>query len=443
MVRPSLVAALALSLLAVLPAPLLARQDATPIAPAAATESLNLGSLTLRPADLAEVGLTNFGMANESSLRDAEADAILSSAGDPQGAADRLNLYRLAEFRQRYVGSMLRPRVPLERLPSGLVAAEERVTTAIAEYATAGGAELAFSVLEGSLDDQGIDIPSTRQIGDESDLTRSSLIDEASGNTALRLELSFRVGNLFGDVAIVNYAGQEPELAVVEELGELLLARINEEAGHPGPGLSKRVLRIDPVVTWIERGRVRDFYVRLDGVRIPTFAQIAAAIREETSFTEMPAPQAPGGTVLPQSTYMFWTPLGDGDPLQLPLYVSWLDDYESAGQAGAALHAVTTDLGPGYTHVREFLLSSEVGSESRAFAYTYEGDPSGPVQGHVVMSRVGDFLVRVQVDAPDGVRRAGVIALAQLQVECIRSSAVCLPVPVAEVLADLLPGGAT
>jgi hypothetical protein len=440
MVRPSLVAALALSLLAVLPAPLLARQDATPIPPAAATESINLGSLTLRPADLAEVGLTNFGMANESSLRDAEADAILSSAGDPQEAADRLNLYRLAEFRQRYVGSMLRPLVPLERLPSGLVAAEERVTTAITEYATAGGAELAFSVLEGSLDDQGIDIPSTWQIADESDFTRSSLIDEATGHTALRLELSFRVGNLIGDVPIVNYAGQEPDLAVVEELGELLLSRMNEHAENPGPGLSKRVLRFEPIVTWIERGRLRDFYVRLDGVRIPTFAQIAAAIREGSSFSDLPAQEAPIGTVLPQSTYMFWTPLGDGDPLEIPLYVSWLDVYESPGQAGAALHAVTTDLGPGYTHVREFLMSDDVGSESRAFGYTYEGDPSGPVQGHVVMSRVGNYILRVQVDSPDGVRRAGVIELAQLQVECMRSTAVCAPVPVAEVLAGLLPG---
>lgn len=414
-------------------------QSATPMATPHPAEAVDLAALTLRPDDLEAVGLTNFGLANISSLRDAETEAIVDSAGDPLAAADLLNLYRLAGFQRRYVASLLNPKVPLERLPSGLVAGEDRVVAAISEYQTESGAELAFSVLEGSQDDEGLDVLGTRSFGNESDLTRSSAPDPESGDLAQRLELSFRVDNLIANIAIINYTDEEPSIETIEQLGEALRSRIARRHEEPGPGLSERVLRLEPLVTWIERGRVRDFYVRLNGAQLPTFGQIAAALREGKPFASMASPVPLPGSYLPQSTYMFWTPIGDGDPAKLPLYVAWIDHYQSRGQAEAALRAIPSDLGPGYSDVREFQMSDHLGDESRAFAYSYTGDPAGPVRGHVVMARVGDSIVRVQVDAQDGVRRAGVIDLARLQVECMRSTDNCPPVLAADVLSELLP----
>lgn len=415
-----------------------AAQTGTPVPTLVVAKRLDLAALTLRPSDLEAVGLSGFGMANQSALRDAETDAFLQAGGDPDETADRLATYVETSFQYRYVGSMLRPRVPLERLPSGLVAAEQRISTAVSRYATAQGAATGYAFTEGALDDpRGRDVPGTRTFGDESELTRSRGNDPETGDRLRRLELSFRVGNLVAEVTIVDYADNEPEVATVEQLAELLLARI-ERGVMLGPGLSPRALRITPLAPWIEEGRLRDFYVRIDRVEEPTFSQIVTAIREGR---ETPAPSlAPPGTVLPQDTYMFWTPVGEGDPLELPLYVSWIDRYESEQQASASLRAVTTDLGPGYTNVRELAQIAEpVGEDSRTFAYHFEGDPTATVRGYVVVARIGEVIVRVQADGPDGVQRRGVTAVAQRQVACEQALQICAPLPMAEVVAWLQP----
>ena len=417
-------------------------QSGTPVPTLVVAKRLDLAALTLRPSDLAALGLHGFGLANQSSLRDAETDALLQAGGDPVEAAVRLAAYRDAEFQYRYVGSMLRPKVPLVRLPSGLVAAEQRITTAVSRYATSFGAAAGFAFTEGDHDDRrGRDVPGTRTFGDESELTRSRATDPETGERLRQLELSFRAGNLVAEVTIIDYAGNEPQVATAEQLAELLLARIERDL-LLGPGLSPRVLRLTPLIPWIEEGRLRDFYTRIDRIEEPTFGQIATAIREGRG-TPIPS-RAPEDSVLPQDTYMFWTPVGEGDPLEIPLYVTWLDRFESHQQASAALAAVTTDLGPGYTNVRELdQVAEPIGDESRSFAYRFEGDPAAPVRGYVVVVRIGAVIVRVQADGPNGVQRTGVTALAQRQVACAHALQICAPLPMPDALAWLQPATPT
>jgi hypothetical protein len=124
--------------------------------------------------------------------------------------------------------------------------------------------------------------------------------------------------------------------------------------------------------------------------------------------------------------------------------VSWIDRFESRQQASAALKAVKTDLGPGYTSGRELTqIAEQLGEESRTFAYRFEEDPTATVRGYVVVARVGDIIVRVQADGPNGVQLTGVAALAQRQVACARALQLCAPLPMADALAWLQPGALT
>ncbi len=89
---------------------------------------------------------------------------------------------------------------------------------------------------------------------------------------------------------------------------------------------------------------------------------------------------------------MYWTPVGEGNPLALPLYVVWINQYASPTQAAAAVAGLSTDLGPGYVDVVESLDGMVIGDESRAFTYRYEGDTTkGLSRVASSAARLGDY----------------------------------------------------
>jgi hypothetical protein len=238
-------------------------------------------------------------------------------------------------------------------------------------------------------------------------------------------------------VTVIDYQNVEPEIATVEQLADAMLIKIERVQQVTDPGLSARALRLDPAAPWIESARLRDFYVRHDHQSEPTFAQIVAAKRDGTSL-QVAATGATGGLQLPIDTYMYWTPVGEGDALAMPLYVTWLDRYASPGQADVAISQLSADLGPGYVDVQEVTDGVVIGDESRQYAYTYEDDPAGPVRGFLIIARSGEMIIRTQVDSVDGVRSSGVERLAAAQVACLEAPAACAPLESFEVLADLV-----
>jgi hypothetical protein len=417
-------------------------QEVPPVGVTDTGIQIDLAAMTLRPDDLDALGLPGFGLAGQSSLRNPEAEAQIEAEGDAIEAAVRVVAYRNAGFQYRYVASLLRPRQPLAYLPSGFVAAQQRINTSVTEFGTVAGAQKGFASLIGFLGDLGgRNIPRQRTFGDESVVMRSARRDIQTGERSQHLELVFRLGRFVGQVIIVDFDDVRPDPSTAERLGEVLLARITQNFDTPGPGLSMHVLRVSPIAPWVERGNLRDFYVRINNRDEVTFPQIVDAIDQDLELPVASPSDVEGDPHLPQATYMFWTPVGEGEPAELPLYVSWLDQYASPQQASAALRAVTSDLGPGYVNVRELSqITEQVGEESRAFAYHYEGDPAGTVRGHVVLARVGSVLLRLQVDGPNDVRRGGVEALAQRQAVCLRVAEPCVPVPVLQALDELLPG---
>jgi hypothetical protein len=276
------------------------------------------------------------------------------------------------------VGSLLRPRVPLVRYASGLVAADLRVTTSVTEYTTEAGAAAGFAFGARMDDRSGQDVPGVghwRPV----EATRSVGTEPESGDPLQRLDLAFQYGQLVGEVTVIDYRNAEPELATVERLAEALLARIGRVQEQGGAGLSTQALRLTPIDVWIEGARLRDFYVRQGGMDEHTFGQLAASVRED-GVLPTGSPTASSGVPDRVDTYMFWTPVGDGDPIDLPLYVVWLDRYRSAERADAEISRLSTDLGPGYIDVHEFLTRERIGDQSRHFAYRFEGDPSGVVR---------------------------------------------------------------
>ena len=437
---------------------------------------LDLAAMTLSPSDLAGVGLSGFGLANRSSLRDAETDALVESAGDVFEAGDRLAAYEDAGFMSRYVGSLLRPRVPLVRYPSGLVAADIRVSTSVTEYASEAGAVSGYSFVADDQRDFGdVEVPTDTVFGDQSRVERSTGLDPESGDFLQRLDITFQLDNLVAEVSILDYLNVEPNLAVGEHLAHALRAKIESVRTNGGPGLSQQVLRLTPLFTWIEAGRLRDFYVRQAGMDEPTFGELASAIREQPVQSTPPqsipvqtaeqssglvlrhsappqgadlqprlqtfqpaTPAATSGLAEPRDTYMFWTPVGEGDPVDLPLFVTWLDRYQTPQEAAAAVDELTEELGPGYADVHESIAAERVGERSRQFAYRFEGDPTGAVTGHLVVAQVGNIVIRTQADGPTGVDAGGVRALASDQADCLRAGGPCQPMSALRALALLV-----
>ncbi len=415
-------------------APALA-QEAT-FAPA--TPGFDLAAMTLTPSEIASLGLPGFGLANQSSLRNAETDALVQADGDTLQAATRLAMYEDNGFRARYVGSLLRPVSPLEQLSAGLIAADTRVSSSVTEFTSSEGAAAVFAFNEGEMDDApGEDVPGTRVFGDESELTRSTGTEPVTGRSLQRLELAFRLDSTIGEVNIINYGNVEPEIETAERLGAALLAKMELGRANADPGLSTRVLRLSPMATWIENARLRDFYTRRDRTSEPMFAQIVDAIRNDVPLNVNPS-ALDAGVDPPLSTYMYWTPIGEGDPLELPIYVVWINQYASPGQAAAAVADLSTDLGPGYVDVLEAQDDVVVGDESRSFSYRFEGDPTGVVQGHLVTLRLGDMVVHIQVDGPGAIDVGGVYDLASAQVACLEAQEPCTSIPALQALAGLV-----
>jgi hypothetical protein len=292
---------------------------------------------------------------------------------------------------------------------------------------------------------KGIDVTGSRVLGDESDLTRSTGKEANTLERYQRLELTFRFDNLIGEVSIVDFDNVEPQVETIEKLADLLMIKIVSARLVPGPGLSSQVLRITPLAHWIEEGRLRDVYIRIAGRREPTYAQIIDAIRNDGSPSQVSSGQIQVGTLLAQDTYTFGSLVGEGDPSQLPAYVSWIDRYDSSNTASTALRAVHTDnLGLGYVDVRDVTdVDEPVGDEWLMYEYDLDDGIHARAKGYVLMSRIGNLIIRVQSDGLARVNADGVLALARLQAACVISPDACVPVTVDWLSAALAPTATT
>jgi hypothetical protein len=226
-----------------------------------ASPGVDLAALALRPTDVAQPGWSHEGAFMEDLASEAGIVAdYRAGTVAPDEVAKQLTTFG---WQRMYVNV-------LGFSADGGSAPSQRVRSYVTEFASAEGAATGFAFLE----DEGAaaaadDIPTTRQFGEQSELTSEQGISEVDGRPFRSLDLTFRVGNLTAGVTLIVYrAGPEgaPDLAVVETLGEVLESRLLAPAVD-GMGLGTTIARFGG-----DRHEVTtydDAYYRIAGNDIP------------------------------------------------------------------------------------------------------------------------------------------------------------------------------
>ena len=217
---------------------------------------VDLAAMTLTPADLAAVGWADLGLTSGQTLSVADlADRAVwpAGAGEEQDAIqDALDA---AGWQQGY-GITLASLWDPNRSDLG-----HQVEVEIAAYADAPGAAQGLALVPDVFATGPAEaVTGTRQIGDDSRLTRVAARDPQAGTPSQELALGFRQGRFTARVLIRDWTGNEPTLATIEALAVRLSARIERVLEDGGPELSIHVVRVEPRANAVHS----ETYLRLD-----------------------------------------------------------------------------------------------------------------------------------------------------------------------------------
>jgi hypothetical protein len=414
MQRLSVVITMLAVLTLVVPAAMVRGQATGPTAAPDADQPLDLAAMLLTPADLAAHGLTGLGF------------TVPEYRDQVEGFRD--DLVALG-WQRDYV---TRHAVPMES-DGGSTLVRTSVESFVAEYRDVAGAAAAFALIESEIEaadepPAAQDIPSTRTIGDQAEITRDER-GRDRGRTAVHLDLTFRVGNLYAGVLLADYIGQEPDLATLEALGETLLAKIDTVRAAGGPGLQMRMLRLDGP------GLVTQFdgYSRLAGETIPAYnttaeeTMVTAATLGDATDSYIVVQHLTGGTVDAADDVEFTSFVSRFDSPEVA--ARWLQDTQARMERAAAFVNVTPVTG-----------APTLGDESAAFSLTTVDDELRNT-GLTYYVRVGRDVTGLRLIAdPEASLSAATALLVLAQVECLQSAQACPRIRVpASLVALLIP----
>jgi hypothetical protein len=431
--RLSFIVSVLVLLLLLLPTAVATAQGATPAISPGADQPLDLAAMALTPDD---IDLPGTGRWYAESLTFEQVVPGLAENGGKDPAAVREVLVA-AGWQRQYHSTLSAPEVfgvatPIEAL---------RINAYVHEFADAAGAAAAFTFLE---DESGRpspssgatpvaggvalaeDIPGTRVIGDESEITRHLGAQSGSSLPYRSLDLTFRLGNLVAGVEVADFTGGEPDVAEVEALAETYLERIEQVRAEGGPGLHTRTVRLEaPNIV-----SSRDDYLRLDSDYVPYYNESP----ETTAFNSTLFGDAIDLHFVSQSLPAGRA--GSGDDVTYENYLTRFADEAAASDYLVGIEERMAGFG-GY-EVEAVPDAATVGDESRTFAIDRQaGDQE--TRGYEIYARVGtevvDVLLFAQPEAPLEV----VEELAAAQVACLQSEELCARMPVPAALAALAP----
>jgi hypothetical protein len=430
--RRSIVVSILILLSLLLPAAVATAQEASPTASPVADQPLDLAAMALVPADFDIPGMGR--TSGESLTLEQDVAQHAESYGtDPAAVREALVA---AGWQRHYLSRLWAPEVYGAEDPFLAL----RVNNYVREFADADGASAGFAFME---DESGAlptsagatpvagevalaeDIPGTRVIGDESEITRHVGVSPESGLTYHSLDLTFRVRNLVAGVGLYDYTGGEPDVAEVEALAQTYLERIEQVRAEGGPGLSTRIVRLD--APDIEPGS--DHYMRLGGVHFPDYNESAENFAARSGRADASTHVYTVSQRLPAGS----EGTGDDVTYQGNIYrfadeaaaTEWLNKGEERlAQIGAFV---------AFTAVPD---AATVGDESRTYAIDRL---SGELEthGYLIYARVGSEVIDIRLFAQPEAPLEVVEDLAQAQVECLRSEEVCAQVPVPAALMAL------
>ena len=296
------------------------------------------------------------------------------------------------------------------------------VVSDVTEYADAAGAAAGFGLVVRE-DAAGAARPRRGLIplGEESRLVRTFVPGAEPERPAVRLTMTFRVGNLVAAVAATDLTAElDWGVTAVEGLAASLLVRVEAVRGGGAPGLGPRLLRFDDADL---PPPAADLYDRLGGETFPLYGVDPedAADRERLF----------GAAT---DVYSYEQALPTGATLGVPpSYVAKLYRFPDVASAAGWLEGAPALLfdDPGsFLDLAEVEEAATIGEASRTVAFAFPASDAVTTSGYRVYARVGNEVARVQIDAEPGVALATVEAFARVQVACLGRATCEEPPPV-------------
>ncbi len=391
-----------------------ASPGASPIAsPVPGAGGPDLAAMVLRSADLDD----DFGL-TEGALWDIDTEVatVAEPLGlDPDDLRDELVD---AGWQTRYLAFF---GVPSEDDPNFLA---RGITSYATAYADGDGAETGFELTEDESDNPDAeDVEDAPELGDQSELTRSAGIDEATGNESISLDLTFRIDNIVAGVTVNDFTGEEPDIDELADLGELVRERVEAALSGEAPGLFNQILRID-AGDGATTQYTSQYYQLIDSETLRFFDEPAGAAEQRADFlTENDV----------ESSYQYegyFLPEDVSDPNESLAVVNRVYAFASEDDAAAFVQTAADDLVENpdpYASVEALDDLPEFDGEVSGVAYDFPITDDLIAPGFRYWIQVGANVVSVQADIVDGVDEDGVLALAEAQIACVEQDAPCEP----------------
>lgn len=389
-------------------------------------QPLDLAAMTLRPEDLAEVGLDGYG-AGRGTLHTAES-FVARFAGMTGEAPDDVeaDLIDEAGLLGNYwvrVALPLDPDDPDANATRGLY-------SAVYPFGDVEGAERGLEILSAAsvsfafgVDEEIIAVDEDIAVGDGARLVEISGVDDETGGDAIEtLVLFFQSGQIVGEVSLwdIRRDGErrdEPEVEEVAALAEATIERIDAALDGDAPGLGAQAVRL--VDDDLEITTRRDLYTVIDGEVIARYGE---SEREAEARAEWGAHDGIVDAYLVEQGVVTGRELKLSDPYVYAFLYrfedeaaasDWLEDEAFAG----------FEEDPGFTIFERIDDVEPVGDDLAAAAYVFETADGRSLGGHTVAVRVGDVVVRFAVESGDGVGLEPVLELAEIQADCLNAGA--------------------
>jgi arylsulfatase A-like enzyme len=381
---------------------------ATP-GPVAAT--LDLAAMTLTPLDLDDIGLTGFGQQTSAflDLEEQVEQYALAGTATPALNSDESEIraaLSAAGFQRRYqrqLGRPARPGAPPSRLRTF-------VAPYIIEYASVEGAGAGFTLLESEAPEAEMnDVPGTRAIGDRSEITRFRR-STGNGDPYWALDLTFQVDNLVAGVTIGELGARQPDLATVEALGDLLLAKVRHGQVEGGPGLSNVLLRLKgPDIETRS-----DEYGRLDGQILPNYGETPDELADRASRYGDALVVYGVGQIVARGS-----PGRTDDTRYGVLLYQFASELDAAGWLESGVERA--EQSPNIIEAIPVAGAAMIGDASATLAIATERGGAGTARGYLIEVQAGAQIAQVQMLGIPDVPLATVETLARAQVDCLQA----------------------
>jgi hypothetical protein len=384
----------------------------------------DLAAMTLTPTDLEAEGLDGYGVGFGQAMF---LDDVITSTTQARGLPESevRQFYEDAGFVRRYDTFLYLPAD--ESDPAGEAA--RLVVSYVLEFADETGAAGAWAFLEDeSASETAEDVRGVETVGDQSEATRDRGADAATGAEYAEIDFTFRVGNLHAGVAIVDWQGEDPDVAEAETLANRLRDRIEATLDDGAPGLGSRVSRL----TGSDVVPSADYYLIRDGEAIVLYGES----------TEQATARSDAAAEIGQTDgYRLWQQIAAGKDgadddvwylIELDRFADedaaaeWLAGTEERVEANTALANLEVD--------RD---APTFGDES--FAYTVETS-DGTYRYRSVTLRVGKTIALVDVGAPETPPAEAIAMSVKAQAACLESGGCAQPLALPETLKDFLAG---